>query len=434
MGDSSIPDWMKQWQALSQQSLNAWTEAARSAAGQGAAAPSGGFEQWSRAFVPPMAGAPMGGGQAGTVDRLVDGAKAYVAFMQSLIASAGANAQNGVPSWSDALRQAFAAPGGAALFEHPLAQMWKGAPHGAFANMQNPFGNMPNPFGAMSPAADLGDMKSWLQLPAFGLLREHQEHQQKGAVAWVEYQEQMSRYNAQMLQAARRGYELFEGKLAEREQPGRQIESLRALYDLWVDAAEEGYAEIALSREFQEIYGELTNAQMRLRSQIQQEVERLSVDLGMPTRSELNSIGERLQAVRREVRAQRGGDALIDEIAGLREEFEALKAAVKAPRATVTREVPARTVIIEPLAAKPQKETQAKHKARKAPAPVQAAPAKRTKRGARPARTERAIAAVAPGNFASRIAKFADASLGSKQRRKDSAAEQAGGGKRKKKH
>ena len=124
-------------------------------------------------------------------------------------------------------------------------------------------------------------MKSWLKLPAFGFLREHQEHQQKGAVAFVEYQEQVARYNAQMLEAARRGFELFEGKLAEREQPGRQIESLRALYDLWVDAAEEAYAEIALSREFQEIYGELTNAQMRLRAQIQQEVERLSVDLGM---------------------------------------------------------------------------------------------------------------------------------------------------------
>jgi inorganic triphosphatase YgiF len=247
----------------------------------------------------------------------------------------------------------------------------------------------------------------------------------------------MSRYNAQMLEAARRGYELFEGKLAEREQPGRQIESLRALYDLWVDAAEEGYAEIALSREFQEIYGELTNAQMRLRSQIQQEVERLSVDLGMPTRSELNSIGERLQAVRREVRAQRGGDALIDEIAGLRSEFEALKAAVKSPRAAVTREVPARTVIVEPVVAKPAKpakEPKVKHKVRKAPAPVRATPPKRAKRGGKAARADRAIAAVAPGNFASRIAKFADASLGSGRRKKDPSAEKVDGGKRKKKH
>jgi class III poly(R)-hydroxyalkanoic acid synthase PhaE subunit len=429
VGDSSIPDWMTQWQALSQQSLNAWTEATRDATGRGAGAPSDGFAQWARAFMPAAAGGPMTGGQAGTVDRLVDGAKAYVAFMQSLIGAAGANAQGGVPSWSDALRQAFAAPGGATLFEHPLAQLWKGASGGGMAGM-------PNPFGAMPPPADLGDLKAWLQLPAFGYLREHQEHQQKGAVAWVEYQEQMARYNAQMLEAARRGFELFEGKLAEREQPGRQIESLRALYDLWVDAAEEGYAEIALSREFQDVYGELTNAQMRLRSQVQQEVERLSVDLGMPTRSELNSIGERLQALRREVRAQRGGDALIDEIAALRGEFEALKAAVKSPRAPVAREVPARTVIITPVVAKPApaKRPKAKHaKARKAPMPAKAPPA-RAKPRIRPARAERAVAAVAPGNFASRIAKFADASLGAKRRKSRPPVDKADGGKPGKKH
>jgi hypothetical protein len=173
---------------------------------------------------------------------------------------------------------------------------------------------------------------------------------------------------------------------------------------------------------------------MRLRAQMQQAVERLSVVLGMPTRSELNSIGERLQALRREVRAQRGGDALIDEIAGLRGELEALKAAVKSPRAAVTREVPARTVIVEPVVAKPAKEPKAKHKARKAPAPAQAAAPKRARRGAKAVRAERAVAAVAPGNFASRIAKFADASLGSKRRKKDPVAAKASDGKRKKKH
>ena len=96
------------------------------------------------------------------------------------------------------------------------------------------------------------------------------------AVALVDYQEQTSRYNALIMKASQRGFELFESKLAAREEPGRQIDSLRALYDLWVDAAEEAYAEIALSPEFREVYGALVNAQMRVRSQIQQEVERIA--------------------------------------------------------------------------------------------------------------------------------------------------------------
>lgn len=403
---------MKQWQALSQQSVDAWTEVARDAMSQAGKGRVDGFEQWSRAF----AAGPGAGGQAETIERLVDGAKNYVAFMQSLIAAAGANPANGVTPWGDALRQAFTMPGGPALFEHPLARFWKD--HATAGNAQA-FAKL---FGALPGGGNATDeLKAWLQLPAFGYLREHQEHQQKSAMAWVEYQEQLARYNAKMLEAARRGFELFEGKLTEREQPGRQIESLRALYDLWVDAAEEGYAEIALSQEFRKIYGDLTNAQMRLRSQIQQEVERLSVDLGMPTRSELNSIGERLQALRREVRAQRGGDALIDEIAALRGEFEELKAAVGGAR-RASREVPAKTVAAPPPAPARKAPRKPERKA-SVPAPE---PAKSPKRRARKARAGRAVAAVAPGNFASRIARFADASLGSRGTRKADTSPRAG--------
>ncbi|HEX5123628.1 MAG TPA: poly(R)-hydroxyalkanoic acid synthase subunit PhaE, partial [Rhodanobacteraceae bacterium] len=125
----------------------------------------------------------------------------------------------------------------------------------------------------------------------------------------------------------------FESKLAAREEPGRQIDSLRALYDLWVDAAEESYAEVALSPEFREVYGALVNAQMRVRSQMQQEVERIATDFGMPTRSELDSIGQRLHDLRREMRnggrADGSGD-LAREVDRLRREVAALKAAVNA--------------------------------------------------------------------------------------------------------
>jgi class III poly(R)-hydroxyalkanoic acid synthase PhaE subunit len=429
---------MKQWQALSQQSVNAWTEVARDAAAKAGGGSTGGFEQWSRPF-----GAGAGaGGHGETIERLVDSAKGYVAFMQSLISSASAN-PSGMASWSDALRS-FMPPGGAALFEHPVARMWQ--QHGGG---DNGMGAMAQLFGSMKmPSGDLGELKQWLQLPAFGLMREHQEHQQKSAVAWVEYQEQVARYNAQMLEAARRGFELFEGKLAEREQPGRQIESLRALYDLWVDAAEEGYAEVALSAEFRDVYGALTNAQMRMRSQIQQEIERVSTDLGVPTRSEINSIGERLQALRREVRAQRGGDALIDEIAALRSEFEALKANVGGTRASTTRREPVVAVVVDKPVAKAPAKVAAKAVAKAIVKPVRPPAAndasvaaiaavphkKKKKRRAKAARkAERAVAAVAPGNFASRIARFAGASLGAPRSKERPSADKTDGGKGKKK-
>ncbi|HEV7489504.1 MAG TPA: poly(R)-hydroxyalkanoic acid synthase subunit PhaE, partial [Rhodanobacteraceae bacterium] len=83
----------------------------------------------------------------------------------------------------------------------------------------------------------------------------------------------------------------------------------------------------------------LVNAQMRVRSQIQQEVERIATDFGMPTRSELDSIGQRLHDLRREVRNGSAGESssLAREVADLRREVAALKAAMNA-KASPTRE------------------------------------------------------------------------------------------------
>ncbi len=415
MGASSIPDWMKQWQAFAPPSIGAWTDLARGFGGV-QPKPADGFEQWTQW----LGAAQQGGAQAETIARFVDGARNYVSTMQALIGNAmGAN--GGASAWSDAVRQAFASGAAPNAFAHPFAQL----------PSFDAFGSLANLFRA--PAATPGDtaeLKSWLRMPAFGYLREHQEHQQKTVLAWVEYQEQLARYNAQMLEAARRGFELFEGKLSEREQPGRQIESLRALYDLWVDAAEEGYAEIALSPEFQEIYGELTNAQMRMRAQIQQEVERLSVDLGMPTRSEIDTIGKRLQEVRRELRALRGGDALIDDIAQLRAEIESLRGPAKAAAARNARtDGTSPGVAVEPKPRTPPRARKAA-KARRA-REVVAPPAKKKPR--RPAAAKRAVAAVAPGTFASRIAEFAgDAQPGKRALTKGAKAGR--NGKRVKKH
>jgi len=146
---------------------------------------------------------------------------------------------------------------------------------------------------------------SWLGMPAFGLGREHQERLQKLAQAQIDLQQRESAYNALMLKSLQRAYELFEGKLAEREEPGRQLKSARELFDLWIDAAEESYADIALSPEFREVYGALVNAQMRLRAGVQKEVELAGAMLGMPTRTELDSAHRKIAELERALRRMR---------------------------------------------------------------------------------------------------------------------------------
>lgn len=149
------------------------------------------------------------------------------------------------------------------------------------------------------------ESSTMLGLPTFGIGREQQERWQTLAKAQLDYQEQDNAYNALMLKAVQNAYAVFEDNLAEREEPGRQLTTARALFDLWIDAAEEAYARIALSPEFRKVYGARVNAQMRLRQGVQSEVEQMSAMFGMPTRSDLDAAFRKIDALERALRKMR---------------------------------------------------------------------------------------------------------------------------------
>lgn len=436
-------EWMDQWQAMSRQYWNAWQDLSREAGASAGKDPAStpwheGFEQWSRMF----AGA---GKQGDTIERVLASAKSFTAFMQSMLAAATAGGT--ATNFADALRNGLDMPGVAGAFTNPLATALReitGQGAKGVQQMMEQFAPGGDPYA---------EIKGWLRVPAFGFLREHQEHYQKMAAALVDYQEQNGRYNALILKSSQRAFEKFESKLAAREEPGRQIDSLRALYDLWVDAAEESYAEIALSPEFREVYGALVNAQMRVRSQMQQEVERIATDLGMPTRSELDSIGQRLHDLRREMRSggrsEASGD-LAREVDRLRREVAALKSAVnarpqKSREAAPTRPAaaPARTPRHQrarPVAKKrppaavalraDEESVSTAPVAAKSPPPAKKSAARAKSRAQRRAAPKKSVAKVAHSptrvghpvpSFAQRMHAFADAA------RKHSASRRNGG-------
>lgn len=317
------------WRARSQQYWNAWMDATRNTFGAAAVDPGAaktpwheGLEQWGRLF--DAGGAKDSQGEV--VERLLAGARSYFALLQSLTQT-GSNGGADPQAWTDAVRNAFNFPGAdAALLDNPLARALRElAGQGAkgFEHMLQ----------GLEPA--MREARSLLDLPAFGYAREHQERYQQAAKAWLDYQHETNRYNALIARASQRAFEVFEDKLSEHAEPGRQIDSVRGLYNLWVDAAEDAYAEVALSAEFREVYGALVNAQMQVRQGVQREVERLSNDLGMPTRTEVDTLGQRLQALRRDARVQ--ADEVIPqlaaEVAALRHELGQLKAGGATPAA-----------------------------------------------------------------------------------------------------
>lgn len=307
----------------------AWGEALRAATGTGApAAPQDVWQsamaQWSqlarglRGDASGMgSGAAAFGGDA--FDRMAQQARQWFGKMQEVagqFAGRPASAEDVAGAWRRAM-------GGG---ENPFAAMFaqlQGPGQSGFDQwyrniapwlQQTMFGGNAadaTEFASRMAGGFRDEGRAWLNMPAYGPAREQQERWQAFAQAQLDLQEANDAYNTAMLQAGRDAFERFERKLAERSEPGRQLQSARALFDLWIDAAEEAYAEIALSTEFRRLYADLVNAQMRVRAGVQREVEALCAQFGMPTRTEIDSAHRKIAELERALRRQRASSRTV---------------------------------------------------------------------------------------------------------------------------
>jgi len=104
---------------------------------------------------------------------------------------------------------------------------------------------------------------------------------------------------------------------------GKQIESGRTLYDLWVSASEEVYTELTMTPEYAKLHGELINSQMSVKKKWEAMIDQRLGTFNMPTRREVCTLQTRLQESRREVRTLKCEVASLKE--QLTEEIEKLK-------------------------------------------------------------------------------------------------------------
>ncbi len=298
--------------------------------------------------------------------------------------------QNG--DWFAQMQQVAAQFAGRDNSAKDIANAWQQALGGAGANpFEALFGGMRGKglegFEQWSEAARpfLQGMRtealSALDMPTFGFTREHQEQLQALAKAQLQFQDAMSAYNALMGKVSKDAYSRFETKLAEREEPGRQIGSARALFDLWIDAAEEAYADTALSPEFRKVYGAMVNAQMTLRSSVQGVTEQAASSMGMPGRTEVDSAHRKIAELERQLRRmQRKDDAVAQASAKPAAPEVAPKPASKPapkPASKVAKKVAKKAAkAASKPAAKSAAKTTAKTTAKKAVKPAPRKPAK----------------------------------------------------------
>jgi polyhydroxyalkanoate synthase subunit PhaE len=308
-----VNDFMKDYQAFAQQSWDAWMRYMQQSGAQ------------------PSFGAGYAAPNEDLLTRSLSSLKAYGSWLQQAAGAGWGQA----PNWQQsAAMQPFLA-----AFSQPFAQTVAGIDSASAFGLDHQWQSW---LQAMQRAGGmgmggLGAMPSGA-LPAFGLTREMQLDQQALTAAINEYLQTSSRYQALLQQVNTQGIARLQEMLGQRAEPGKQVDSMKALYDLWVDAMEDAYSQMALSDEFRDAFGAMVNAQMQVRKLQQQQTEQMCRELGIPTRSEVDSLGQRVQQLRRELQASRHQEvhsdpaeveALQAEIAELKRELAASKVAAK---------------------------------------------------------------------------------------------------------
>lgn len=228
---------------------------------------------------------------------------------------------------------------------------------------------------------DAGALRDALSTPAIGPMREHVERWQKAMLAQLDYQEAAQAFSAQLGEIMKLALSYFERRLAARSEPGQPPASMRALFDEWIEAGEQAWAERAGSDAFAAALGRYTNAQLRVRAAMADELNRMAESLGLPTRGEVDADHRRIAMLERQLRRVRAElDAL------RRDPAPAQAAPVAAPKArAASAVVPIRPDVAVALdaapapAAKPRRAKAAKKSRTEKRAPRAGKPEKRKK-------------------------------------------------------
>jgi hypothetical protein len=144
------------------------------------------------------------------------------------------------------------------------------------------------------------------EFAALGLTRERQEAWQKFTRLLAHYQELQAKLARQWINIGAEATKQFAARVtvAGGGAPGRSFDSIKGLYDLWIDCAEEVYGGVAHSPEYCQLIADLANSSNAVRAEQQRELESWARQFDLPTRAEVNSLHQQVKQLRAQLRAQ----------------------------------------------------------------------------------------------------------------------------------
>jgi class III poly(R)-hydroxyalkanoic acid synthase PhaE subunit len=316
---SNSTSWGDNWLEANQRYWDAWTKVWEKPAG--VASPDAppeltwadAADRWWKLMTPPV---PPSSREL--FDRLVEQGKAFLKFSEELTASTASagGAFHAQDEWQRALRtiaENWQAGFGPPAADPGLAAFWK-LPFDTWSRAASSASMFPGDFlESQKPESWAGqftdglhrDMQRFLSVPALGYTREAQEQGREMVRLTLEYQRAAQAYTLAFRNLGMETYKRLQQRLAERAERREPVTTLRGLYDLWIDAAEEAYLELVSTESYAEVYGRVVNALMAVKHHGRNMVDEVVEGMGLPTRHGLSTLQRRQQELRREVTALR---------------------------------------------------------------------------------------------------------------------------------
>lgn len=144
-------------------------------------------------------------------------------------------------------------------------------------------------------------LKPWLDSPAFGPAREHASRWQQLLQLQAQAEAAAVQMQALLEQVMEQAIARFEQLLSPHGAQMPPLKDVRALMDVWIEAAEQAWEKAALGDEFARISAAASSAQLRLQQAVQAEVGRMAASVGLPTRHEVDQAHLRIVQLERQV-------------------------------------------------------------------------------------------------------------------------------------
>lgn len=308
-------DWDQFWDRAQRQAWEAWSRMAHPTASQPDSQPDDLWKLWSEGLdrLWLVRGAQLAGTSQKVFGRLLDQGKGFLFLSHQLLRAVEkiqTQAEQGqdwtrplrtaIDSVQDQLRAWSGASAGQAAFWGLPTEVWE--------RLSATLSMMSVDWARQTTETDIPGRggNDWVRhWPAAGAGREWQLRIQEGGRRVERCQEAWRRYTAKLLDVGLLGLDYLYESLVEAGETGHPIRELRAVYDLWVDAAEQAYAEVAGTPEFAALQAEVINASAAMRIHLNKSLEATARASNLPTRTELDSAHRAIRELRSELRRVR---------------------------------------------------------------------------------------------------------------------------------